>query len=101
VVSDGRSVAICDDFRFPEVCRALALRGGEMIAAPVNWSTSVSVVAELVVPARAIENRVYVAVAGRTGVVGETDVFAHRRPELYGAVTEPCPPNTEKEPDDA
>ena len=34
-------VAICYDFRFPEVCRSLALAGAEVIAVPVNWSTAV------------------------------------------------------------
>jgi 5-aminopentanamidase len=32
-------VAICYDVRFPEVCRALALAGAEVIAVPVNRSS--------------------------------------------------------------
>ena len=62
-------VAICYDFRFPEVCRALALAGADVIAVPVNWSTAVAVMAEHMVAVRAVENRVYVAVADRAGVV--------------------------------
>jgi predicted amidohydrolase len=60
-------VAICYDFRFPEVCRALALGGADVVAVPVNWSSDVAVMAEHVLPARAIENRVFVAVADRAG----------------------------------
>jgi predicted amidohydrolase len=61
-------VAICYDFRFPEVCRALALGGADVVVVPVNWSSDVAVMAEHVLPARAIENRVFVAVADRAGV---------------------------------
>ena len=130
-------VAICYDFRFPEVCRSLALAGAEVIAVPVNWSSAVPVLAEHFVPVRAVENRVFVAVADRVGSAGDTsfpgasrvvgpdgvvltgplsadreyavatapvdlaearakatvyepgvfeiDVFAHRRPDLYGS----------------
>jgi predicted amidohydrolase len=64
-------VAICYDFRFPETCRALALEGADVIAVPVNWSTDVAVLAEHVVPTRAVENRVFVAVADRAGAVDD------------------------------
>jgi 5-aminopentanamidase len=60
-------VAICYDFRFPEVCRSLALAGAEVIAVPVNWSSAVKVLAEHFVPVRAVENRVFVALADRAG----------------------------------
>jgi predicted amidohydrolase len=147
-------VAVCYDLRFPEVCRVLALGGADVIAVPVNWSTDVAVMAEHVVATRAVENRVYVAVADRTGVadgvehlgasqvVGpdgtrltaaldparvvavatvavdlhaartkatvftpgafEIDVFADRRPELYGSLSHPaCHPTTEEQSDHA
>jgi predicted amidohydrolase len=133
-------VAVCYDFRFPEVTRSLALAGAEVVVVPVNWSAEVAVLAEHVVAARAVENRVFVAVADRTGTVGgvehlgesqvvdpsgvrltapldpatpvaiataaldleqartkatvfdagtfEIDVFADRRPELYGALAQ-------------
>jgi 5-aminopentanamidase len=60
-------VAVCYDFRFPEVCRSLALAGADVIAVPVNWSRAVTVLAEHFVPVRAVENRVFVAVADRAG----------------------------------
>jgi predicted amidohydrolase len=136
-------VVICYDLRFPETCRALALAGAEVVAVPVNWSTDVGTYAEHVVATRAIENRVFVAVADRSGAVEdvehlaasqivdlngvrvtapvattddvavlvstvdlssarrkstaftsgtfEIDVFADRRPELYGALTQEQP----------
>jgi len=132
-------VAICYDVRFPEVCRALALAGAEVIAVPVNWSSAVKVLAEHFVPVRAVENRVFVALADRAGSAADTtflgasrvvapdgtvltppladncghevatatidldrartkvtvfepgefeiDVFAHRRPDLYGSLS--------------
>jgi predicted amidohydrolase len=64
-------VAICYDFRFPEVCRALALGGADVVAVPVNWSTEVAIMSEHVVPTRAVENRVFVAVSDRVGVADE------------------------------
>ncbi len=111
--------------------------GAEVIAVPVNWSSAVTVLADHFVPVRAVENRVFVAVADRAGATGgtsflgasrvvgpdgtaltaplnpcqehaiavtavdlelartkatvfepdgfEIDVFAHRRPDLYGS----------------
>jgi predicted amidohydrolase len=72
-------IAICYDFRFPETCRALALAGADIVAVPVNWSTQVAVLAEHFVPTRAVENRVFVAVADRVGVVGEFEFLGASR----------------------
>lgn len=55
---------ICYDWRFPEVSRALALHGADIIVCPSNLVTDAW---RLVMPARAIENKVYVAVANRAG----------------------------------
>ena len=41
--------------------------GPRSIAVPVNWSSAVRVLAEHFVPVRAVENRVFVAVADRVG----------------------------------
>lgn len=72
-------VAICYDFRFPETCRALALAGADIVAVPVNWSTHVAVLAEHFVPTRAVENRVFVAVADRVGVAGAFEFLGSSR----------------------
>jgi len=57
-------VMLCYDWRFPEVSRCLALDGADIIACPSNLVTDAWM---KVMPARAIENKVYVAVANRTG----------------------------------
>lgn len=137
VVRDERldlsiGIMLCYDWRFPEVGRSLALDGAELIACPSNLVTDAW---RKVMPARAIENKLYVAVANRCGtetrgeetllfkgcsavydpwgeavaladaegdrvMVSEidprpcrdksfnefNDIFADRRPELYGAL---------------
>ena len=131
-------ILICFDLRFPEAARTLALKGAELIVVPTNWPTGASISANILTPARAAENKVFVLTCNRTGeengftfmggssivdpmgnvleVAGvtervlvadmvlsdarkkrtvtipgvyETDVFATRRPDLYGPITEP------------
>jgi len=68
-------IMICYDWRFPEVARTLALQGADLIVCPANLVTTLS---GKVFPARAIENKVYVAVANRVGeesLEGETLLF--------------------------
>ena len=55
---------VCYDWRFPESSRALGLKGADVIAAPSNLVTHIW---PKVMPARAIENKVYLAVANRVG----------------------------------
>ncbi|MBW2593241.1 MAG: carbon-nitrogen hydrolase [Deltaproteobacteria bacterium] len=55
---------ICYDWRFPEAARVLTLLGADIIVCPSNLVTDAW---SLVMPARAIENKVYVAVANRVG----------------------------------
>jgi len=55
---------ICYDWRFPESSRTLALNGAHLIVCPSNLVTGIW---RKVMPARAIENKVYVAVANRIG----------------------------------
>ena len=68
-------IMICYDWRFPEAARTLALQGADLIVCPSNLVTTLS---GKVFPARAIENKVYVAVANRVGeesLDGETLLF--------------------------
>jgi len=57
-------VMICNDWRYPEAARSLALLGADLIACPSNL---VSTVWRIGMQARALENKVYVAVANRCG----------------------------------
>jgi len=57
-------VMICNDWRYPEAARSLALLGTDIIACPSNL---VSNVWGIGMAARALENKVYVAVANRCG----------------------------------
>jgi predicted amidohydrolase len=57
-------VMICNDWRYPEAARSLALLGADMIACPSNLVTDVW---RIGMPARALENKVFVAVANRCG----------------------------------
>jgi predicted amidohydrolase len=55
---------ICYDWRFPESARILSLLGADLIVCPANLVTDAW---QRVMPARAIENKVYIAVANRAG----------------------------------
>jgi len=57
-------VMICNDWRYPESARSLALLGADVIACPSNL---VSTLWGVAMPARALENKVYLAVANRCG----------------------------------
>jgi predicted amidohydrolase len=61
------AIEICYDLRFPEVTRALALAGADIVVLPTNWPLAAQANAELLAPARAYENRVYLLVANRVG----------------------------------
>ena len=55
---------VCNDWRYPESARSLALLGADIIVCPSNL---VSEVWKIGMAARALENKVYVAVANRYG----------------------------------
>ncbi len=55
---------ICYDWRFPEAARSLGLLGADVIVCPSNLVTEIW---HKVMPARAIENKVYLAIANRYG----------------------------------
>jgi predicted amidohydrolase len=60
-------ILICYDLEFPEAVRALALAGAELVAVPTALMEPYCRVAQLLVPARAYENQVFVAYANRCG----------------------------------
>lgn len=66
-------VLLCYDLEFPELTRALALRGADLIAAPVNWPLVERPTGErppevIIAMAAARTNRVAVACCDRSGV---------------------------------
>jgi predicted amidohydrolase len=61
---------VCYDWRFPESARVLTLLGADVIVCPANLITEAW---QQVMPARAIENNVYLAVANRAGVEKRND----------------------------
>ena len=60
-------MTICYDGSFPEASRVLALAGADLIVLPTNWPPEAERTARLLVPARAMENRVYYAAVNRVG----------------------------------
>jgi 5-aminopentanamidase len=63
-------IEICYELRFPEVARAYALAGADVIAHPTNWPSTVTSVADFVTRARAYENHVFLLTADRVGREG-------------------------------
>lgn len=60
-------LAICYDSSFPEAMRVLALHGADVIALGTNWPNGASRTAEVVPPARSMENHLFFAAANRIG----------------------------------
>ncbi|MFP7674567.1 carbon-nitrogen hydrolase family protein [Marivita sp. S0852] len=72
VTLNGWSIglAICYDIEFPELARALALQGADLILVPTANMIPFDSVATRLVPARAEENAIYVAYANYIGREG-------------------------------
>jgi len=60
-------LAICYDCSFPEPMRLLALAGADVIALGTNWPVAAYRTAQVVPPARSMENHLYFAAANRVG----------------------------------
>ena len=60
-------IEICYDLRFPELTRSLALQGADFIAHPTNWPLAATSNADFITRTRALENRVYLLTANRSG----------------------------------
>lgn len=83
---------ICYDWRFPEISRIHALLGADLIVCPSNLVTDIW---RIVMPARAIENKCYIAVANRAGnetggdetltFTGRSAIYAYNGVELAKA----------------
>ncbi|EMI22561.1 Nitrilase/cyanide hydratase and apolipoprotein N- acyltransferase [Rhodopirellula maiorica SM1] len=63
-------LAICYDSSFPEPMRVLALGGADIIALGTNWPVTAYRTAEIVPPARSMENHLFFVAANRVGSEG-------------------------------
>jgi len=61
-------LAICYDSSFPEPMRELGLAGADVIALSTNWPVAAFRTAEIVPPARSMENHLFFISANRCGV---------------------------------
>ncbi len=60
-------LGICYDCSFPEPMRVLGLQGADIIALPTNWPIAASRTADIVPPARSMENHLFFVAANRIG----------------------------------
>lgn len=60
-------LAICYDCSFPEPMRALGLAGADVIALGTNWPVAAARTADVVPPARSMENHLFFVAANRVG----------------------------------
>lgn len=68
-------IEICYELRFPELTRALALAGAEIVTHPTNWPAPVRPFADYLTRARAAENRIFLLTANRVGREGGMEFF--------------------------
>lgn len=68
---------ICYDIEFPEATRHLALEGADLILVSTALMTPWTTIADLVVPARAEENQVYIAYANYCGEEFDINYIGH------------------------
>jgi len=84
---------ICFDIRMPEAMRVMMLQGAEIIALPTNWPTGAEISAQVIAPARAAENRVFLATCNRVGdengfhFIGQSGIFGLKGEPLAQAGT--------------
>jgi predicted amidohydrolase len=90
---------ICYDWRFPEAARTLALKGADLMVCPANLVTNVW---HISTPSRALENKVYFAVANRTGIENRNgnELIFNGASKIYsfnGTILADCDTNSECE----
>lgn len=72
-------VMICWDTAFPEVARAYALKGAELLVVNTNWENPYSDDWDLVTRARAFDNCIYLVAVNRIGRDRELGFFGHSK----------------------
>lgn len=68
---------ICYDVEYPETVRSLALLGADLILVPTALTPEYVQVPRVIVPARSLENQVFVAYCNRTGVENGMPFLGH------------------------
>ena len=72
---------VCYDLRVPEAARVIALQGADVIVLPTNWPEGAEMTPAHVAPARALENRVFLATCNRIGTengvtfIGQSGIY--------------------------
>ena len=90
------ALLICYDVEFPEAARAAALAGADLLAVPTAQMEPFAFVADVVIPARAWENQIYLAYTNHIGreagtvYVGRSSIVAPDGSVLQRAVEEPA-----------
>ncbi len=85
------SVLICFDIEFPELARECAHKGTDLIVVPTSLMAPNDHITNHLVPARAIENQLYIAYANRIGreydlhFIGKSAIFDPLGAELVRA----------------
>ncbi len=76
---DGWScgLSICYDLRFPELFRAMALNGVQIVYLPAQWPTVRGAAWRLLVQARAMESQIYVCAVNSVGMFKREPFFGH------------------------
>jgi len=70
-------IMICYDIRFPELARALALRGAEIILVPAEFPYPRLDHWKCLLKARAVENQCYIMAVNRVGTSGSARFFGN------------------------
>lgn len=89
-------IMICYEARFPEIARSLALEGIDILLHPTNLPMSSNKVVDFILPVRAMENKIYVMSANRTGeengvtFLGHSKIFDVNGDVLSGASQSSC-----------
>jgi predicted amidohydrolase len=78
-------LAVCYDIRFPELFRAMQVKGAELVALPAAFTVPTGMAHwDILVRARAIENQVYMLAAAQSGTHS-----LHRRTYGHGMIVNP------------
>lgn len=72
-------IMICYDMGFPEVARMLAVQGADLVLCPSAWCEEDMDVWDVNVPARALENTVFVAAVNRYGMEDDLVMPGHTK----------------------